>query len=71
MWVKFKIVTADGEIIYNELKVPVHVYKKIVREIGLASLTEQTNDEWSKSIYLELQRYSSKLHQIYLGFNLK
>lgn len=66
LWLKYKIVTRDGEIIYNEMKIPLNVYRRIARNVKLSCLDSMRNTNITKEIYLELIAYTTDLEQIFL-----
>ena len=69
LWLKFKIVTPENEIIIHQIKVSNQIYKTIVRNVKIIALDSPSNDEINKEIFLELLAYSSTLSQIFLKYD--
>lgn len=73
LWLKFKIVSNNGEVMYHEMKISASLYRNIVRSAKIESLTTSVNNEIEKKIYSELLAYTAILTQISLrdnSFNL-
>lgn len=69
LWLKYKIVTPDGEIIIHQIKVSYVLYKTVVRNVKIIALDSPSNNEINKEIFLELLAYSSTLSQIFLKYD--
>lgn len=69
LWLKYKIISRDGDLIYNHIRVPTEVYRRIARQVKITSLSAERNVEIAREIYLELIAYSIDLSLITLKFN--